>query len=771
MKHFLIPSLLASLALAACSKDNDGPANGGSGSASTAPSPELSCDHVLTDAKIAKFNAEQSAYRVRPMTGYERCEVSQTRNGEPRVGQTVTGAPGALIVPRVRAFGTTVADSGLITVRVEVLPVSDADRASVAASLGLSAERVDVDAGLPGFARLNRGYLYAVKEQNTYHQGDRLIFEFSLTSSDRDENPGLRQALLDYVANRGNLELLWRPETGVMFRQSLPAGGGWENRGAGEVLRATIFDRDGNPDRSVYARAAQLAQDWRLNPQDLYRDAHEIFLYANHEWQSPHFEASDLSYARDMWVFLVCILDLRPDHVRAPLRATMDRLRPVVPALDRAFQIALDYHDKNAWTKPQFDLLLLLGDGLGQSYREYGWDMAKAIAEHKRYDGAESLHLATFASPLAYRLIIPRTPAAHSLATLLGKMTAGLTDQNLDLYLRFFDDLRKNSLSVADAETAADRSVLSGRVTKENYSRVSELIRFLTNDFSVSASDAVDALSQLPNFEHDTLELLLDTVHFLSNQMSFGDKEALAKSASYLARPTYNRATFQAFRDYVTWLSSSMNLSNRDAVTRAETALANGSIGQVRGMQRFAQWLSDHMNLPSRDAIARAERILARTKGDEAAIQLIQEALTWLTNNFSQGYLDSVNRVESWLNTGNELTRERFATLQTLANWLSQSMNFGYSDAVKKGEALVIAQGLSAERVALLVDCGNWISGEVSLGYRDSALRAESYVVKYQMVRAQFPALQSEFRAFVNAGKGNRDALKLAAQKVLHAAE
>ncbi|MGZ3671179.1 MAG: hypothetical protein ACXWR4_14775 [Bdellovibrionota bacterium] len=756
---FLLP-----LVLTACSKDNSDP-HGGTSSNGEISLPSSSCDHLVTEATVASFNASQRDFHLATNGMSVHCEESTSMNGH-ETHKVVDGFLGAEIQPRLRFRSAAAPNVTAIEIHAEILPVTKDDIASIAGRLSIDASELSVaNLPAPAYARFGRGALFYVTRLSRTVEDNKPTLVFSLASENEDQAL-LMRGMQTFQTSREGLELFWQPDQSLLPRQVFPTSEGWSAEGAVNVLASLVREGDNRGSRTRYENAISDVRTWGLDAPTVNAVVPELYTFADGEWSNP--SVAD-PYSLKLVDFLRYLVAVNPGHARAPVLATYDRITRFIPSAATALNTAIDFLGGRTFTANQFNQLVSLSDSLYAGFNNRSWEMANAIAKQNNFDSAKDSFTAGIAGELASRSLLNRYDANFALQKVFAKMQGGLTGANEALYFQAFD-LFTASLRASkdDAERAADRLILSGQVNGQNFSLFVDFTQWLINDAYLGFNAAIDVAANFHAYDQTTISLFKDVYQWLTDSAYVNRADAVKKAGTYMGVRDFSRDSFVRMKGYYSWLVDTMYLSRGDALSNSETSLVLSN-AQVQSIEEVAAWLVDTVYLSRSDAFPRAVRLVVQANVTPADVDLLKRGLDWLVNTMYVNRGDAATKVEGWVTGANRITAERFNNLKEFTSWLVDTMYLNRADALAKGETLVIKTGFSTEQVGTYKECAEWLVNTAYLSRNDATARSESYITTYRMTRELFKSLQNEFDAQVNAGKNRNDALRLAAQKVLHA--
>ena len=756
--------------LFACSKNSDPSSPGIGKGGGDQGEPLTRCNDVITDEGIASYHAKQSNYRVLAMGANRQCIEVVNENGmERRVERT--GHAEAGVLPKL-VFEKIITNSGNreITVRAEILSPTASEMRTIARDLGLPENGNQVSKSEnrePSYVRFGeRGSLYYFTRSQHVRENGKTFLQFQI-SSDNSEEVILSQKLTEFQRTQEGMELLWYPQKGIFHRQFLAHPTGWSSLNAIEVVKSYVRDHEGGTTRDINSRAISNSISWQLDLAQLHQELPELYSFADSEWNQPIIADNT---AQDLLQFLRYLVKINPNHSRAPVLEAFNSMYRYQGSTRIALATALDYVEGRTWTKPQFSRLLELAESLYQGFNTHSWEIAQLIAQRTNFERDQSNFIAATGGNLGARALIRQRGDAISIVeAIYAKLAAGLTQTNSALYFRAFDAF-KSSFRAGDneAEVAADKFILSGKVDENSFPLVFTFMRWIVDTTYNSFSDAVEASGKLRSFSQGTTNLFKEVYSWLSGDVYLNRSDALKKTSIFLAGKDFQNDSFQLLKSYYAWLTGTMYLNRSDALEKAEKAVTQGiSADAVRNIKELADWYVNTIYLNRSEALSRAEHLVLEAKATTEELRIMKNAIEWMTNTIYMNRSEAAAKGESYITGQNRISAERLAQLKTHTEWYINTMYLNRSEAFLKTEELVFIKALIPSQCALMRSSAEWLVNSVYLNRSEAVKKTEDYLLLNHLDAKKYRELVREFEKYINQGKTRSDALKMAEEKVL----
>lgn len=780
--------LTVSMTLISCGGRDSKKGGGGGNDGGRKIEPSLSCNDVATHEAIARFNSEQSNYRIKGSGFNVTCTSETNVNGKvTRVEKK--GYSHIAVYPRLTLKSIEKnqnnKDYALIT---EVHGATDTELRNILQAINvtlkneneLPVERNEIEK--PSYLRFGKGPFYYLSG-TFYNDTDK---DHQLILSLRPKASEATSALLDEALNRvkdqpEGLELLWGPNQLEFSRQVLPTEATapvWSMIDAHDLILSLLQDSPTAPATLMwehYDQAIDQIYYWNLDAQRIHHQFPRLFEYAARAWQPPNFQRTTTNQKHQgLLQKLRYIVGARPDHPLKPVNDTYDKISNVIGDSLVALEAAYQYVIVKKWTEPEFHLLVEACQLLAGTDLVRPWELAQEIAKHKEFARVEVLSFSAIAGQLSKRQMILGSTPSEVISAVEGKISLGLQQQNKDYYFRSYDQLNQAfGCSRSDCVRVVDESILRLQLPDGQWPFLLRHLRWLKGELTSNLNEAFEmALPLLKNHQvlsEATLSLYQKVYQWLKNSAYLDRSEAAQKTSRYLGTPQFEESRFEQMKSYWYWLTNTIYLGRQDALAKAEIAIIQKGIGAeaLNALKDLAHWLINTMYLSKTDALSKAE-IFVFEKGISApSIQTIKDASYWMINTLYMTKSDALAEVEIWIAAPQKLSPENLQQMKTFSGWLINDFYQTKTDAFNLAKDLIIMKGLTSAKTALIRAAGYWLHNTVSESRESSLKKATAYVVKANMTEELFNQLKTVYSREANRSSRS-DALAKAEKEVLN---
>lgn len=723
-----------SIYLAACS--NDSGSGGGKSPNPDSNKPGIeNCDYVITKEMISEFNQKQNLHRISGAGFNTNCVFEENINGKvTRVEKN--GYTAVEYMPRVISASPNDKYAPEYYLPIKFEELTDLQKEEILKSLKVDYKKdepLPVEASSSGFEylRINQSLIFPLGNQvsnpdankDTYPvlqkvslYNKELLNAFKLFINDTKSNI----TSVELLVVKNNIVYLMPIELdGINFGQ-------WQNENPIQILKSHLKKSSSVSKNYLHESTLDYAMNWsEIDLLMLNQEIPELYGYAESLWATNTLDPNKTDL---YWKSLKYIIAINPNHKLAPIWNMWQKVYSYVSGSREALQLALDIVKNQKYTEAQVDYLLKTAEEIYIIFGSNSWSSALTLAEQTKYNWPQTSSIAKLMVKLFKGLGLY---SSEIIKFTTEKVTLGLTEQNIDLYINTISKFKQNLyVGKDDAIKTADQWILNLKLNDIYAQLYFDILSWLKNSAYLSTSDSLNYINQLSTnkvLQPADFELLKNVYSWLNNTLYFSKDKTMQYTTELIMSVNITSSKIEILKDLTNYMVNTLYLNKEVSFEKSKKFVVE-------------------MNLP------------------QDSINSYKETLSWLINTIYLSKSVAIEKADNYI-LNLKLNNEKFNRLKTVTDWYINQMYVTKNEGLTRAENFVFNFNATSNQVDLLKQSADWLQNTVYLGKMKAIENAEEYLIKYQLTNEKFTLLKNKYdelyKKYYNKEKALKETEKL----------